>query len=488
MASKFNSEFDKYKKMKDINISNEVIIHCMQKDEVSKDEIDRFVYYCLHESAVIEDISPEWFIKNPYHVDFWRYTHSKKKIRYWKIYQQLMKSPDYKTPIQLDQEKCLQTNKSRIASIYSENRITSNAKLINILHNEDCQLIKILNVPNEVIYIIASFVPIIIPILYRLSYLPFFNAIDDGLYYHQLKQWWDEVRLSENHRCAFYPKYLKTAAVEFNDFIQNKLAHNGQRDIVYNWRTTTKVPTIKIQNMDKCLPDLGINDPQTFVQQNITIRFPTRLSKNIGGIEMFQRLYLETVIDGKLSLDVDMSKITERSGDNFCFDGYGNVLMANGEYKKICDLKVNDKVRSFPNGIGTIECVIVSNINKNIEMAKLPNNCFITFEHPVLMGVDMNMNMDKYMYIGELNSYDISKMGLFWELPKHIYPMYVRYQDKIYNFILDQHHTLLVNGNWCVTLGHDFKGNVIQHDFWGNSVAIKSFLMSNSTTYPNVEF
>eukprot|EP01084_Bolivina_argentea_P170075 294722_1 len=57
--------------------------------------------------------------------------------------------------------------------------------------------------------------------------------------------------------------------------------------------------------------------------------------------------------------------------DNWCFDGNSMVLMANGTYKKISQIKVGDQVISFPNDVSTVKCSIVSSINKHIEMVNL---------------------------------------------------------------------------------------------------------------------
>lgn len=40
--------------------------------------------------------------------------------------------------------------------------------------------------------------------------------------------------------------------------------------------------------------------------------------------------------------------------------------------------------------------------------------------------------------------------------------------DAVYSFVLDQHHTMLVNGVECVCLGHNFKGPVVGHQYFGS--------------------
>jgi hypothetical protein len=39
--------------------------------------------------------------------------------------------------------------------------------------------------------------------------------------------------------------------------------------------------------------------------------------------------------------------------------------------------------------------------------------------------------------------------------------------QEIYNFALDIGHIIIVNGIECVTLGHYFKGEVIEHSYYG---------------------
>ena len=78
-----------------------------------------------------------------------------------------------------------------------------------------------------------------------------------------------------------------------------------------------------------------------------------------------------------------------------------------------------------------------------------------------------NGNIDKYKDLQTLNTDEITKYDLMWILPKDIFPVQWRYQNSIYNFVLDAYHTINVNGSWCCTLGHDYKGKIIQHEFLG---------------------
>ena len=83
----------------------------------------------------------------------------------------------------------------------------------------------------------------------------------------------------------------------------------------------------------------------------------------------------------------------------------------------------------------------------------------------------------------------VNKYGLSWIMPKNVKPVEMVFQDQIFNFILDCGHCINVNNHWCCTLGHDLKGDGIEHPLWGNSKAIKQFLKNRSKTgYPNVVY
>ena len=46
------------------------------------------------------------------------------------------------------------------------------------------------------------------------------------------------------------------------------------------------------------------------------------------------------------------------------------------------------------------------------------------------------------------------------------------YCDEIFNFALDQGHTVLVNNIECVTLGHGFQDDVVRHSYYGTDRVI----------------
>lgn len=51
--------------------------------------------------------------------------------------------------------------------------------------------------------------------------------------------------------------------------------------------------------------------------------------------------------------------------------------------------------------------------------------------------------------------------------------------DAVYNFALDQSHTVLVNDVECVTLGHGFKEDVVRHTYYGSQRVIEDLQRLN---------
>jgi hypothetical protein len=45
--------------------------------------------------------------------------------------------------------------------------------------------------------------------------------------------------------------------------------------------------------------------------------------------------------------------------------------------------------------------------------------------------------------------------------------------EEVYNFALDQGHTVLVNNVECVTLGHGFQDDIVRHTYYGTQRVIE---------------
>ena len=126
-----------------------------------------------------------------------------------------------------------------------------------------------------------------------------------------------------------------------------------------------------------------------------------------------------------------------------CFGGYGVVSMDNNTTKYVKDLIKGNKL---DNG-ATIECVISFENCVVQEMVTL-NNLVITPWHPIYVcGV--------------------------WKFPADYEPTAHKFtENKVYTFILNKNHMININRVNACTLGHNFKGPIIQHDFYGTNIVI----------------
>jgi hypothetical protein len=52
--------------------------------------------------------------------------------------------------------------------------------------------------------------------------------------------------------------------------------------------------------------------------------------------------------------------------------------------------------------------------------------------------------------------------------------------EEVYNFALDQGHTVLVNNVECVTLGHGFQDDIVRHTYYGTQRVIKDLCRLDS--------
>jgi Mg-chelatase subunit ChlD len=130
-----------------------------------------------------------------------------------------------------------------------------------------------------------------------------------------------------------------------------------------------------------------------------------------------------------------------------CFLHGSLVKMANGKYRRCEELKAGDLVY---NGY-KIRCVVKTT---------LPSVEFVA-----LGTVEKGKEM---LNVGGFTAWHPVKMGEHWAFPADIGRIQtIHGPTTVYNFVLEQGHTLIVNGITACTLAHDFTGPVIGHSYFG---------------------
>ena len=92
--------------------------------------------------------------------------------------------------------------------------------------------------------------------------------------------------------------------------------------------------------------------------------------------------------------------------------------------------------------------IISGQLSEDVEMVVFPSGLMITKYHPVIYG-------------GK------------WQFPTDIFKPKKVNISAYYNFVLDKGHTMTINGIQCVTLGHNFVGDVIEHDYLGSEKVLR---------------
>jgi hypothetical protein len=143
-----------------------------------------------------------------------------------------------------------------------------------------------------------------------------------------------------------------------------------------------------------------------------------------------------------------------------CFTGDCQIETKNG-LKLVSELEPKDIVRT-PEGFSNVNHIVVTKYPEStfFKLRALSNNsndeAFITEWHPI------RINGEWEFPINKLDCVIVNNLNL------------------VYNLILEEHHVVYLNGVEVVTLGHGFKGDVIEHDFFGNMNKIKEYYVDKS--------
>lgn len=142
------------------------------------------------------------------------------------------------------------------------------------------------------------------------------------------------------------------------------------------------------------------------------------------------------------------------SSGSFCIDGSCLVKMEDGRFKKVEDIRKGDKIMT-PMNSSEVLCVVKSKCFFGMEdLVELPSKLLITPYHPV-------------------------RISGKWQFPCQLSSVNKRPCDAVYNFVLKKDHIMFINGIECVSLGHNLKGEIVQHNYFGSQRILEDLRKMN---------
>jgi len=150
----------------------------------------------------------------------------------------------------------------------------------------------------------------------------------------------------------------------------------------------------------------------------------------------------------KAAAPVNMARYYNNYGG--CFDGFGQVEMADGSKKFTYQVKKGDEVLTLNGAVAEVVCAIHTQMDGGkTHLVTLPSGLKLTPYHPVIVN-------------GE------------WKFPADVATPKYQTCPMVYNFVLSNGHAIIINGVEACTLGHGITTNkVIQHAYFGTQEIVK---------------
>lgn len=166
---------------------------------------------------------------------------------------------------------------------------------------------------------------------------------------------------------------------------------------------------------------------------------PTPSGRRAGTVSSFS--------PATFTLPTDMSAFYNTSGG--CFHGENYIKLANGMLCKIKNCSAGMRVAT-PHGVAKIIAVVVCNSYAKYTAMTQVNRLLITPWHPIKLEGSQK-----------------------WIFPDNVGHTENRLISTVYNFVLDKHHTVIVEDYHCITLGHGICDDpVAAHDYFGTEKVI----------------
>ncbi len=135
----------------------------------------------------------------------------------------------------------------------------------------------------------------------------------------------------------------------------------------------------------------------------------------------------------------------DHSGE-VCFDGDSYITLSDGSKKLVKHIEIGDCVKSAVGGNAIIEYIVKTDIEDKL-LCNI-NNMWITPWHPVFVDNE-------------------------WKYPKDITELKENKCKSIYSLAISNGHAVFINNTIVVTMGHEFKDEIVKHEYFGSKRVIK---------------
>ena len=157
---------------------------------------------------------------------------------------------------------------------------------------------------------------------------------------------------------------------------------------------------------------------------------------------------------------VNMAVYNDPNGG--CFTGDSKMLLSNGTFKQVKDLKKGDNVLcladpySITSGLkeAKIVCILKMVTNGSVTLVTTKKGLKITPWHPII------------------------KNGV-WSFPSNLFEAKKEPCDELYTILLDTYFNFNLNGSWVIGIGHNYKVGILAHNYFGSQKIVND-LMSQS--------
>ena len=167
------------------------------------------------------------------------------------------------------------------------------------------------------------------------------------------------------------------------------------------------------------------------------------------------------------SQPVSMSTFNDIGGG--CFAGHCLVRLKGNKLCQIKDLVKNDIIISFDphNNYSEVETKVVGLVKINYRHKK-----------QLIKFINTNLEITNYHPI-----YDDESNKWVFPIDKDCISIELTEEDCVYNLVLENYHIVEVNSVKCITLGHNYKFDILEHPYFGSKNIINDLNSIDSFAY-----